>query len=58
MIYMINVQNIRNLICWEEYKIGRIVFPASILHCLTKNNIIGMPGTKKKKFINLKETND
>ena len=47
--FMINVRNIHNLICWEEYEIGRIVLSASILHSLTKNNNIGMPGTKKKE---------
>ena len=35
-VFIANVQNIFNLIGWEEYDIGLIVLSTSILYSLTK----------------------
>ena len=46
---MANVQNICNLIGREEYNICHILFLATILYSLRKNNNIGIPWKKKNR---------
>ena len=47
MYVITNVQNICNLVGWEEYTIGRTVPSTSILYSLTKSNNIQIPRREK-----------